>query len=67
MSVSVTVVRGCVVETGTGGGVGVTCGQTTSSSRLQSLAGATTPSAAGTPSTTHIVTRTADGRIVIEF
>jgi hypothetical protein len=67
LSVSVTVVRSCLVDTSAGGGAGVTCGQTTSSSRLQSLAGATTPSVAGTPNSPHIVTSTADGRVVIEF
>jgi hypothetical protein len=67
MSVTVTVVRGCLVDTSAGGGVGVTCSQTTAPDRLQSLTGAAAPLPGGIPTSTYTVTRTADGRVVIQF
>lgn len=67
MSVSVTVVRSCLVDTSASGGVGVTCGQTAAFGRPPSIAGAATLSADVVPNSTYIVTRTADGRVVIQF
>jgi hypothetical protein len=83
MSVSVTVVRSCLVDTGnaaaaspassapsgqpSGAGVKLTCGTHAAGAPPLRLDSAAALSVSGTPTATHTVARTADGRVVIQF